>query len=1018
MRLFVLPLFVFAGCTAISDKDFAARIDEDGDSYVSTQFAGSDCDDADPTIHPDATDAPYDGIDANCDGASDNDADGDGADDVTHGGGDCDDTNADIHPGVAEVCDGRDTDCDGATPADESDIDGDGYLACVDDCDDDNPAIHPGGVEVCDPDDADEDCDGTVDDADSDATGQATWYRDGDEDGYGDPAVTQAACDTPGGFVDNDEDCDDTDAALTPGSRWYLDSDEDSYGDTTVAAQGCYAPEGYIAADGDCDDQDPTLNPGADEVCDAVDNDCDGAVDDDDADVIGRSTWYTDNDGDAFGDSATAVASCTQPARSVFVAGDCDDTVGTIYPGAPETCDGADDNCDRTLPVDEQDLDGDSVLVCEGDCDDGVSTTYPGANETWYDGVDSNCDGASDNDQDADGFDDDAHGGTDCDDRDANVFAGAPDVWYDGVDSDCDGAPDFDQDHDGHDDAGHGGDDCNDLDPDVHPGATETWYDGVDEDCRGDDDNDQDADGYAAVPTGGADCDDLVDATHPGAAEVWYDGVDSDCSGGSDFDADGDGFDAVASGGDDCDDTAVNAYPGAGEHFGNGIDEDCDGFPDSMGLADADAKIVGAHSGDQVGRNIARIGDVDGDGYEDILLGSASSDARGFDSGAAYLMRGPLRGASTAASAAAIIGGSSSYRYYADFIGGPGDVNGDGVPDLCIGADYVNSSAGEVQLVSGAIRGNVTESAAFETLMGEHYNDNVGRCAGAGDLDGDGNADILVSGIYSDDGGESSGAAYLVGAGTGAVNLSTARAKFVGEGTYAYAGGGLNGAGDVNGDGVDDLWIGSSGNTSGGTAAGAAYLIYGPATGTMDLSAADAKITGRLGANIAYVEPAADANGDGLPDLLLASPNDSTVATNAGVVYLMESPFVSTSVTSAAASIYGTAAGEYAGINFVSLDANDDGIGDILAGAYNTRGATTNAGAASLFLGPFAGTGSFADAAALMVGENTNDSAGYELAAADVDGDGVRDILLGSVTNSGGGPEAGAVYVLNAALHF
>jgi predicted outer membrane repeat protein len=147
--------------------------------------------------------------------------------------------------------------------------------------------------------------------------------------------------------------------------------------------------------------------------------------------------------------------------------GDCDDYNDTVYPGAPEGCDGRDTNCDGSRPADEADDDGDGWLVCEDDCDDGNNLSYPGAAEIC-DGEDNDCDGSAN-----ENVDDDGDGFTicegDCDDDEALSFPGNPEVCDDGVDNDCNtGIDDIDQDGDGHSVCSSTGD-CNDLDATAYP---------------------------------------------------------------------------------------------------------------------------------------------------------------------------------------------------------------------------------------------------------------------------------------------------------------------------------------------------------------------------------------------------------------------------------------------------------------------------------------------------------------------------------------------------------------------
>ncbi|MCP4810389.1 MAG: hypothetical protein GY913_22720 [Proteobacteria bacterium] len=207
-------------------------------------------------------------------------------------GGDCDDADDTRNPGATEgVADGVDQDCDDEELCYEDvDVDGHGTssttssmdLDCVDsgesetadDCDDADDTRYPGADEYCD--DADDDCDGTVDEG---AVDGYTWFADSDTDGYGDPSVSTSDCDQPSGYVSDDSDCDDTDGDLNPDTVWYADTDTDGYGDALSTTTQCLQPTGYVDDDTDCDDGDGDSNPGASEVCDAADNDCDGSVD-------------------------------------------------------------------------------------------------------------------------------------------------------------------------------------------------------------------------------------------------------------------------------------------------------------------------------------------------------------------------------------------------------------------------------------------------------------------------------------------------------------------------------------------------------------------------------------------------------------------------------------------------------------------------------------------------------------------------------------------------------------------
>lgn len=722
------------------------------------------------------------------------DFDGDGFDaDV-----DCNDADETINPGATEVCDGIDNNCDSSIDGADAvgaitfyaDLDTDGYGGTAitatqcdmpsgyvdnsDDCDDNSADINPDGAEVCDG--WDNDCDGLVDDEDDsiDATGYSTYYGDADGDGYGDPESMTDACNAPSGYTDNADDCDDMNATVNPESIWYADADSDGFGDANGTTQSCDEPAGFTNNMDDCDDGNPMINPDATEICDGnVDNDCDGAADDadDSVDASTFSTYYADADGDTYGDDTMSVTQCDLPSGYTV------------------------DNTD-----------------------------------------------------------------------------------------------------------------CDDVEPLVNPSEVEVCNDGLDNDCSGDAPE-------CGLPVTGSPVDSYADLAPNGSYPSYFGGTDI-ISG--DFNGDGNT------------DMAVSDYYGdnSNGNYGAGTIEFFYGPISSGSAITADAIIEGDASDDYLGYDLANVGDLDGNGTDEILTGAYYNSDGTYKSGSAYFFTGPTSAVSSATDASLLtVTGDYTYSYFGQGVANLGDVDGDGYDDMAIGAggyDDNGSQSGRVLFLSGDL-------ASMQWIYGADYYDYVGRydtLSTLGDLDGDGYDDWAMSSGNADS-YYGSAWVYYGDASFTASSTDDADATFGGTSSYAGFGSHINGGQDLDGDGYSDMMINDE---LGG------YIWTGGATRLTDTDSYSIDITDSS-ITYGYFDMSdtsiADYNGDGAADVTLTNYQNASYT---GAAWTFNGPLSAGSydVMDADSSLVGSGTSTYFGRANGAGDFNGDGSMDLAIGAYNS----------------------------------------------------------------------------------
>ncbi len=489
-------------------------------------------------------------------------------------------------------------------------------------------------------------------------------------------------------------------------------------------------------------------------------------------------------------------------------------------------------------------------------------------------------------------------------------------------------------------------------------------------------------------------------------------------------DADGDGW-TVLDG--DCDDNDPSVHPDAEDVCEDDVDQDCDGqdrlcgYTGFFSLESTGVKLVGEETDDYAGGSVASAGDVDGDGFDDILVGAMGESSAHIGAGAAYLVYGPLDADLDLSEADAKLVGEEGYDS-GGRVHGVVDANDDGFEDLIIGAqnnERGGDDAGVVYIVYGPVDGRVDLWAADVTLIGEEDYDDAGSCASpAGDVNADGHDDVLVGARYNDEGGTDAGAAYLVyGPLTGDLDLSAADVKFTGVDPGEYAGDSVASAGDVNADGFDEVIIGAVYHRVGLVSPGSAYLIHGPVSSDVNLSEADVTFRGEENNDLAgkTVASAQDVDADGYSDVLISAPLHDEGILDPGAVYLIRGPVnADRDLSEADVTFIGEEKENALGVDLASAgDVDHDGHADVLIGAAWNDAAGSDAGKVYLFFGSDIADGNVSTADAVFIGERAGDYAGYCLSSAgDVDADGYDDLLLGAWGNDDGGSDAGAAYLI------
>jgi hypothetical protein len=555
--------------------------------------------------------------------------------------------------------------------------------------------------------------------------------------------------------------------------------DSDGFGATNYTMEGCEQPSGYVATADDCDDLNAAINPAAQEVCDGdVDNDCDGVADDadDSVDSVTFSTYYIDTDADGYGDSTAAtLTQCTMPSGYANMGDDCDDVEALVNPGETEVCnDGLDNDCSGDAP--------ECALPAFGGPSDAVASVVGGNGAESFGQT-----GMVLGDFDGDGNTDLAVADYYGDSSTGTYDAGTVDFYYGplsttGITSQ----------------GGYEGANSSDLLGYGMANVGDWTGDGADELIIGAPgfDSQYNSAGTIYLVSGTtsvleADSNNLGSMEGEGTYN-YFGRVVTNVG-----DVDGSGDNATAMGGYG---TSLNYYGGmlwVGNSTGTVNNVIYGSYYEYLGYND----------------RVASAGDMDGDGYDDWVAAgcystSCSSAVYSYGGNIYAFYGGSSNAWTSTQDADATISGTSSSQYLGYTLAGGSDIDGDGYDDFSATDNSgINVYSGGTTRLTGASTPSITVSDSPNTSSYTYYRSTE---QSMGDLNNDGVGDLVAADYY--------GASYAGGVWTfygpmsaGSYDVIDADSSLVGNGTYTYFGK-SNLAGDITGDGIDDLLIGSDGD--------------------------------------------------------------------------------------------------------------------------------------------------------------------------------------------------------------
>ncbi|HOX27093.1 MAG TPA: FG-GAP-like repeat-containing protein [Candidatus Krumholzibacteria bacterium] len=412
------------------------------------------------------------------------------------------------------------------------------------------------------------------------------------------------------------------------------------------------------------------------------------------------------------------------------------------------------------------------------------------------------------------------------------------------------------------------------------------------------------------------------------------------------------------------------------------------------------------------GYAVSTAGDVNGDGYDDVIVGAWYYDNGQSNEGRAYVYHGSASGLSPAPAWTA-----ESDQEFANFGGAvatAGDVNGDGFADVIVGAQFFDNgedNEGRAFVYQGSAGGLslTADWTAESNQAGANFGISV---ATAGDVNGDGFGDVIVGAQGFSNGQGSEGRAFVYHGSAGGLGLA---ANWTAEGDQATAafGSSVAGAGDVNGDGYGDVIVGAASFTGGQNDEGRAFVYHGGASGlaasaawVVESNQADAHFGGA-------VATAGDVNGDGYADVIVGAKDFANGQFTEGRGYVYQGSVGGLATVAAWTAESDQISAQFGASVATAGDVNGDGYSDVIVGAYNYDNGQSDEGRAFVYHGAAGGLADPLDMPHWVVeGDQDLAAMGFSVATAgDVNGDGYSDVIVGARLFDEGQENAGRAFV-------